>query len=366
MLSLGLGTFLISTLYMAQSTLLAQVSLTGSGNNPNMVMFDIQSDQKESVANLVRSFDLPLLQQVPVVTMRLSAVRGKTTEELLKDSNPSIPEWALQREYRSTYRDSLIDTEEVIAGAWPGNVDRSSSTVPISLEEGIAETLKVSVGDQLIFDVQGVPMTTTVSSIRKVDWRRVQPNFFVVFPSGVLEDAPQFHVLVTRVSSNEGSARLQRAVVQEFPNVSIIDLTLVLNTIDSVLSKVSFVIRFMALFSILTGLIVLASAVISGRYQRIQESVLLRTLGASRAQIIKIMVIEYLFLGGFAAFTGLLLALAGSWALAHFVFDAAFAPAVLPILITLILVVGLTILIGMLNSRGICNRPPLEVLRVDV
>lgn len=366
MLSLGLGTFLVTTLYLTQSTLLAQVSLSGSGHNPNLVLFDIQSDQKEGVANLVRSFDLPLLQQVPVVTMRLAAVRGRRTEELLNDPNSTISGWALQRQYRVTYRDHLIDTEEILAGAWQGTVHDSSSPAPISLEEGIARPLKVSVGDELVFDVQGVPITTTVGSIRNVEWRRVQPNFLVVFPTGVLEDAPQFHVLVTRVNSEETSARLQRAVVQQFPNVSIIDLALVLNTIDAVLSKVSFVIRFMALFSILTGLTVLASAVITSRYQRIQESVLLRTLGASRSQIIKIMIIEYLFLGGFAALTGIVLALAASWALAQFVFEAVFVPATLPLLMTLILVIGLTILIGMLNSRGICNRPPLEVLRVDV
>jgi putative ABC transport system permease protein len=366
MLSLGLGTFLISTLYLTQSALLAHVSLTGGGTNPNMVLFDIQSDQNEGVASLIRSFDLPLMQRVPIVTMRLEAVRGRSVEDIMNDPRPAIRGWALQREYRVTYRDHLIETEKVIAGAWQGRVDPSSGTIPISLEESMARSLRVSVGDQLVFNVQGVPMTTTVSSIRQVEWRRVQPNFLLVFPAGALEEAPQFHVLVTRVESSEMSARVQRAVVKQFPNVSIIDLTLILNTIDSVLSKVSLIIKFMASFSVLTGLIVLASAVITSRYHRIQESVLLRTLGASRAQIIKIMVIEYLFLGGFAAATGLLLSLGGGWALAYFVFEVTFVPAVLPLLLTLIVVIGLTVLIGMVNSRGIWNRPPLEVLRVEV
>jgi putative ABC transport system permease protein len=356
---------LISTLYLSQSTLLNHISLTGSGNNPNMVLFDIQSDQTESVKQLVRSFGLPVLQHVPVVTMRLAGVKGRSTEELLNDPERKFWRGALQREYRVTYRDRLIETEKVVAGAWQGRVDPGPDVVPISLGEDIVRWLDVSIGDQLVFDVQGVPVTAVVSSIRKVEWRRVQPNFLVVFPAGALEEAPQFHVLVTRTDSNETAATLQRAAVQQFPNVSIIDLTLVLDTIDAVLSKVSFVIRFMALFSILTGLIVLAGAVITGRYQRIQESVLLRTLGASRAQIIKIMLIEYLFLGSFAAFTGLLLSLAGSWALARFVFKVTFVPATLPMLITLVVVVGLTILIGMLNSRGVTHRPPLEVLRVD-
>jgi putative ABC transport system permease protein len=119
----------------------------------------------------------------------------------------------------------------------------------------------------------------------------------------------------------------------------------------------------MAFFSVLTGLIVLAGAVITGRYQRMQESVLLRTLGASRQQIQKIMLIEYFFLGSFAALSGILLALASSWALAYFLFETLFVPAFAPLLLAFVLIVGLTMGIGMLGSRGICDRPPLEVLR---
>ncbi|MCS6806139.1 MAG: FtsX-like permease family protein [Acidobacteriota bacterium] len=363
-LALGLGTFLISTLYLTQHTLLSQVAGVGGGNNPNLVLFDIQNDQKERVANLVRSFDLPLLQQVPVVTMRLVSVGGRSVAELLKD--PTRSDWPLQREYRVTYRERLIDTEQVVAGRWQGRAVDPGKPIPISLEEGIARPLRVSVGDELVFDVQGVPIRTVVGSIREVQWRRIQPNFLVVFPAGVLEDAPQFHVFVTRASSSEASAAVQRAVVKQFPNVSMIDLTLVLDTVDSVLTKVSFVIQFMALFSIITGLIVLASTVVSSRYQRMQESVLLRTLGASRAQIIHIMMVEYLCLGTAAALTGLLLSLASSWALARFVFETPLKLALVPVASVCVLVIGLTILIGMLNSRGTYNRPPLEVLRVDV
>jgi putative ABC transport system permease protein len=121
----------------------------------------------------------------------------------------------------------------------------------------------------------------------------------------------------------------------------------------------------MALFSILTGLIVLVGAVVSSRYQRTRESVLLRTLGASRNQITKILAIEYLFLGIFAALTGVTLAIASSWALAFFVFDTPFVVTVGPLLATLAFVVGLTLLIGIINSRGLSDRSPLEVLRVE-
>ncbi len=363
--ALGLGTFLITTLFLVQDTLLRQISLSSTGAQPNLVLFDIQSDQKEAVADLIRSLDLPVLQQVPVVTMRLEALNGRQVRALQKDSTSGIPGWALRREYRSSYRDSLNDNEKLIAGSLqrPGN--GLADTIRVSVEESIAKSLKVKVGDVLVFDVQGVPVTTVIGSLREVNWRRLQPSFYILFPSGVLEQAPQFHVLATRVSSSAQSAQLQRTAVQRFPNVSAIDLTLVLQTADNILSKVAFVIRFMALFSILTGLLVLAAAVITSRYQRLQESVLLRTLGGSRSQILKIMTLEYLFLGGLAGLTGLLLALAASWALAHFVFEATFIPALLPSALVMLAVIAVTIILGMLNSRGMIDHPPLEVLRAE-
>lgn len=241
-----------------------------------------------------------------------------------------------------------------------------NTPVYVSLEDRYARSLKVKIGDRLLFDVQGTLIPVVVGSFRKVEWNRVQTNFLVVFPKGVLEDAPQFHVLVTRSPSDQASAKFQEALVTQFPNISVIDLKLILNTLDDILSKVSFVIRFMALFSIVTGLLVLVGSVIISKYQRIQESVLLRTLGANRRQILWITALEYFFLGSLAAATGILLSLAGSWALARFSFETSFLPAPLPILAVFLVISGLTVLIGLLNSRGILNRPPLEVLRSEV
>jgi putative ABC transport system permease protein len=107
----------------------------------------------------------------------------------------------------------------------------------------------------------------------------------VLFPTGGLETAPTFHVLVSRVATPADSAKLQNAVVAKYPNVSAIDLTSVIQTVDSILSKVALVVRVMSLFTVGAGVIVLASTIWSGRYQRLQESILLRTLGASRARI---------------------------------------------------------------------------------
>ena len=161
------------------------------------------------------------------------------------------------------------------------------------------------------------------------------------------------------------SARYQQAIVRQFPNVSIIDLSLILNTLDEVLGKISFVIRFMAMFSIVTGLLVLIGSVIISKFQRIQESVLLRTLGASKKQILSITALEYMFLGSIAAFSGIVLALIGSWALAVFSFEMAFIPNLFPAVILFAIIAGLTVLIGLINSRSIIQKTPLEVLRAE-
>lgn len=362
---LGLGTFLILTLYLLQTNLVRNVLVADQANRADAVLFDIQSDQKEGVAQALESSGFPVLQDAPVVTMRIASINGRTAAEIRKEPGRKIPSWALRREYRSTYRGELADSEKLIAGNWQDTVAPGTVPVPVSFEEGIAKTLGVRIGDKVVFDIQGVELETKVASLREVDWRRLQPNFFVVFPIGVLEDAPRFHILVTKVGSSERSARMQSEITSRFPNVSIIDLTLVLQTIDGILGKVSFVVRFMALFTVGTGLLVLVSSVLTGRYQRLQESVLLRTLGASRGQIRTILIVEYLALGTLAAFTGILLSVAGSWALAHFVFRIPFNVSILPLLTTGGAVTLLTVVTGLATSRGACSQPPLEVLRTE-
>jgi putative ABC transport system permease protein len=365
MLSIGLGTFLLVTLYNVRSMLLAQVlERTGKGE-PNLVLFDVQKDQRRGVAELVRSFDTTLYDEVPVVTMRLAAVKGRRVEALRDDPASRIPRWVLRREYRSTYRNHLSATERVVAGTWQGRIDNQSQPIPISLEKGIAESLRVAVGDSLEFDVQGVSLQTRVASLREVDWQRVQPNFFIVFPEGVLENAPQFYAVVARAASDDVSANLQRAMVERFPNVSVIDLALVLNTLDSILGRVSDAIRFVALFTILTGFAVLASAVLSSRSQRLKESILLRTLGAPWRQIVSSVVAEYMFLGLISGVTGALLAVAASWGLGLYFFKTVAAIS-LPATVSIpLLVTGITVLAGALGCWGIFRRPALEALRAE-
>lgn len=363
--SIGLGTALICTLFFVQTILVNRVSLSSGADQPNIVLFDIQSTQKQGVLNLARSQGLPVNQTVPIVNMRLEAVNGITGAQIKKDTTIKLSGRLFDREYRVTYRDSITSSESIAAGTWRGSADSAGIPV-ISLEQGFAKRFLINIGDTLQFNVQGSVMQTKVGSLREVNWRSMQTNFVVVFPKGVLEEAPQFHVLLTRVPSQQASARFQQAVVRQYPNVSIIDLGLVLQVLNDLMEKIGFVIRFMAGFSIVTGIVVLIASVLISKYQRLQESVLLRTLGASRKQIFAITALEYFFLGALAAITGIGLALAGSWALAHYTFSTTFTPQLAPVLALFVLVCMLTVVIGLGNSRGLLSRSPLEVLRQDV
>ena len=365
MLAIGLGTFLLVTLYNARSALMSEVMQRSGKGEPNLVLFDVQQEQRRGIAELIRSFNLSLYHEVPVVTMRLSAVKDKRVDEIRADSASRIPSWALRREYRSTYRSRLAGTEQIVGGTWQGKVDDDAQPIPVSLEKGIAETLRVGVGDSLEFEIQGVPLRTRVGSLREVDWQRVQPNFFVVFPEGVLENAPQFYAVVARAESSAASASLQRAVVERFPNVSVIDLALVLYTLDAILDRVSDAIRIVALFTILTGCAVLASAVLSSRSQRVKESILLRTLGAPQWQIVTSVIAEYGFLGLISALTGALLSSVAGWALAFYFFKTAAAVSIGAILSVPVLVTALTVIAGVLGCWGIFQRSALETLRAE-
>lgn len=369
--TIGLGTTFIGTLYFVQQLLIDRVTVTASRGQGNMILFDIQSSQVAGVDSLVRSAGLPLVESVPVVTVRYSSVKGVTAEmaaaDTVGDSTRRSPERRIfGREERVTYRDSLLTTEKLVAGKLGEPARNAGGTIFVSLEEDYSRhILHVGIGDTIVFDVQGVPLTTVVGSLRSVDWRRMQPSFQVLFPSGVLEQAPQFHVVITQVGSPEESARFQQAMVRRFPTVSVIDVRLVLSVVNAVLEKIGFVIRFMAGFSLLTGVMVLIASVLISKFQRIQEGVLLRTLGASRRQVRTIQLLEYFFLGALAAATGILLALGSTFILAKLVLESSFAVHWTGVAGIFVSVCGLTVLVGWTNSRGVLNRPPLEILRTE-
>ncbi len=364
-ITIGLGAFIITTLNITQHSLLNQVEFKGNENESNTILFDVQPSQKQGIVELIHEHKLPLNQLVPIITCRLTEVRGKSIESLQDSDSIRIPNWALRREYRVTYRDSLHLSEELVKGEIQSLKKGKRDSVWVTISEGMHETLKVNVGDSLVFDVQGVPVKTFISGIRKVDWPKDPPNFIFVFPTGVLDEAPQIWVAATRVDDIQKANRFQQELVMSFANVSLIDLRLILSTVNELFGKVSLVIRFLALFSIVTGLIVLAGAVLNSKFARMKENILLRTLGARSKQILSITIIEYSYIGIISSLTGLLLSLGGGYLLTRFFFEIQFSVDWIEVMYISVGVVFLTIFIGWFNSREVINTPPLQVLRKE-
>lgn len=358
LLSLGLGTFLLVTILSAGKLLNDRLTLQQSEESPNLYLIDVQPDQVEGVEAVLKDNDLPVLESTPMVTMRVQSIRGVEVGDL-KD----VPRWVGRREFRSTYRANLNFTETLVAGELATERANPEEVVPLSLEEKIARDMKVGIGDEITMDVQGIPIRTKVTSIRKVDWSRFNLNFFMVFPPGVLEDAPGFNVVTTRTPSPEASGELQRELAGKYANVTAIDLTQILEAVREILGKISTVITVLAGFTVLAGLPILVGTLLNGRDVRLKESVLLRTLGASAKQVRIILVIEYAALGILSALTGVILAIGANAALAKFVFKAPPWPDPTLIATAFGTVSLIAILGGLSLSRGVCHHPPLEILR---
>jgi len=356
LLTFGLGITLISSLYLTQDLLLSALNFSTSDEIPNVAFYDIQSDQNDGVNAIINELDHTLLQNVPIVTMRLSGMGGKQVTEILADSNRTARRWALQREYRSTYRDQLIDTETLIEGEFIpeyqldlGNL--SASLVPITVSSDLMDDLDASVGDTLVWNVQGIEISSYISGIREVNWDEPQPNFFVVFPNGVLNYAPQFFATTVRSPSRSEALVLQQRIVQQYPNISALDIGLLIESFRDFLNQITFVIQFIGLFSIITGLIVLAGAAASSRFQRLKEAQLLRVLGAQKPLIKRILFIEFFTIGSLSSILGIGLSLGVSYLIGFFVFDLVLDPRWLLIVSEIVIIVTLVTLVGAANSR---------------
>ncbi len=386
-LSLGFGAFLVTTLYLVQSNLLAQLRTTEEASRGNLLFFDVQDDQGAGVDSIVRGAGIEVLQRTPIVTMRIAEVNGKTVAELAPPRPTDTMEvsgsdreradtaganaprgpsrWALRREYRSTYRDSLMSGETLTIGTWFGETPAPAGKPvdEVSLEIEVADALQVALGDVITWDVQGVKIPTRVTSFRQVNWARFEPNFYAVFPSKTLETAPKMIVLLAASQDPRAAAQVQSQVVRRFPNVASLDLTLVRRTVAEISNRASLAIRFLAIFSLAMGIPVLFSAVAATRRERVREGVLLKTLGATRAQIGRILVSEYTVLGVLGAMSGLLLSFGGAWAIMRYVFERPFAAATGQALAIAVAMMAMAVAIGMLSGRDVFKETAMTALR---
>ena len=373
MVSIGLGTFLIFTLLLLQNILLQWLDPVRMNERPNLFLVDVPPEESVAVQKIITDSGVTLLGNAPIIQMRLTEIKGQPVSELVakppKGQRP-IPRWILKREFRSTYRSELTSTEKMTAGEWVARYDPAQNTgpVPVSFEEKIAADLGLKIGDEVTIAMEGFDevMKLRVASLRQVEWRSMNLNFFIVFPEGVIDDYVSFHVAAAHSPDDEATAKLQQAMFKKLPFVNSIDLTLILRTVQSVLAAAGRTIQIMALFTIITGGIVLIASILAGRRIRIRESVLLRTLGATRKQISRILAVEYVLLGLMATFAGAALALTASVLLGNLVFDG--DPYTIPwglLASGVTVVVVITVFLGMFLSRGVSTQPPLQILRSE-
>jgi putative ABC transport system permease protein len=235
----------------------------------------------------------------------------------------------------------------------------------VSLDSSVARELGVKLNDTISWNVQGVQVPTVVTSLRQVKWSTFAPNFFAVFDPASLAAAPKQFAILVRAPDAPSIARLQRDVISKYGTVSSLDLTLVQKTVMDVLGKVIMAVRFLALISLGLSVPVLFSAVAATRRERLREGVLLKTLGATRSQIGRIMLAEYALLGTLGALTGVLLSTGSAWALMHWIFRLPFSPALLPAFMVAGAMIGLAVVIGLLTGRDVFAETPMAALRAN-
>ena len=366
-LALGFGVFLMSTVYQVQTNLLRNVELKVDASRANVLFFDVQDDQGVPLDSMIRAHGHTVTQRTPMIPMKVAAINSVVGDQLLKPDSTRGGQrrerWVLRREFRSTYRDSLMPAEKITRGRFHTGGSAPGKMPEMSLDAEIARSMRVRLHDTITWDVQGVKVPARVTSLRDVNWTRFEPNFFAVFETRALDKAPKQYVILADVRGDAAVAKLQRDVVTKFPNVSSLDLTLVQQTIGKVLDKVTTAIRFMAGLSLALGIPVLFSAVSATRRERLREGVLLKVLGATRRQVMRVMLAEYLLLGGLGSVAGVILSVGGAWGLMRYVFHLAFEPALVPSLLVALLMITIAVAIGMLTGREVFSETPMAALR---
>jgi putative ABC transport system permease protein len=358
----GLGVFLVITTKALQSNLVREFDIGRRGANAaDMFLIDVQRDQAAGVAELVETQlgERPIL--VPTIRMRLFAIDGT---EIDFDQAEVRRERRLGREYVVTYRSYLDQNESIIAGSFWDNTP--SSQPEVSVEESMRGLAGLEIGSDITFDVAGRKLTARVTSFRHVDWRNSRTGFMILFRPGSLEDAPQ--MMVAALNGPQGEidrSRFQRALLDRFPNVSVIDVVDIVRAVQRIINNITLAVSFVGLFVVAAGGLILTGSLAMTKFQRVYEAAVLKTLGAKRKVLLNILLFEYGLMGVVAGLIGSLAAVGLSWATSRYVFEIpwSFTPAINigGVLVTILLVV----IVGSVSTFDVISRKPLATLRAQ-
>ena len=356
--SLGLGFMALLVLTLVQDDLIEDWHTTLPPEAPNHFLVSIQKDQLPSLDNFFSRFDIDNPPVYPMVRARLIEINGqKIAPEDYDDPHAANH---IRRDFNLSWSSKLPQDNLITHGNWWDETHSDNDSV-ISVEEGIARTLRVKLGDRLTYDIAGNTYTANITSLRKVEWDSFRVNFFVVAPPGFLENYPVSYITSFYVPPSE--TKMMHELVREFPNILVIDVAAVVKQVQEMIQQVSRAIEFVFLFTLLAGFIVLYAAIAATQDERIYEAAIFRTLGAKREQLTRAWAAEFVILGSLAG----LFASAGASLLGY-----AIGSHVLHLAYTFnpwIWVTGVFIgivgvlIAGMLGTRTTLTTPPLLTLR---
>jgi putative ABC transport system permease protein len=369
MMSIGVGVMVMVTIGVIEHALVRQVRDSRPTDAPTFFFIDIQPDQADAFAGLLHTETGDLAPELtPLVRSRLRAINGQpVTVDVDPDGQMDGQKedrrknWYLTREYVLTFLEQPPKDNVIVKGKWWAQGQRFPEPL-ISVEEEAAKHLGLEVGSTVELEIQGVTLKAAVSSIRKVEWGNFSTNFYMIVSPGALDGAPVTYVATVRVPPSAETS-LQRAVVAAFPNVTAVNVGDVLDSFARILDRLSLAVRAVALFCILAGALVMATALTATRYRRLYESVILKALGATRGVIARAFAVEYVILGAVAGGIGVVMATGLSWAVLRFILDLPWSVQPSVLLTGLTLTMVLTLLVGFLSTFRILGQKPLAVLR---
>jgi putative ABC transport system permease protein len=361
----GVTTMLLGLIVICYHALHSQTELARSGVRSTAFLIDVQPDQVEGVKSILQELQAPIQQEASITLMRLHRIGDRTVSELLTDGTHDIPDWTLHREFWSTARADLRESEEIIEGEWVPRMIEGSDTLPVSIERKFMRRLGLSLGDLVEFDIGGTIVTSRITSVRDIRWERMERNSFLVFPEGSLSFAPSFNVYGVSTGGPAETAQLMSRLGQEFPNVSIFDVRSAVDTIERVLGYMLSVLYGLVLVVLGAAVVTLIGVIALGRGERIREHALLRTVGASHRFLRRTLQNEYALLGSAAALMGILASIFVGALITHYGFRV---PLVLPVLplVAILLSAPLAVL-GVVELFGRIHRSisPAEALRAE-
>ena len=361
-LGVGLGVFFIIATQSLKANLLRELDFDKRGKMPNLYLIDIQSDQQQGVRDLIRKETGETANLIPTVRARIYAIDN--TPVNLEDPALKKDRGRLGFEYTVTYRSKLESNETVLEGKfW----DPTPSAQPeISIEEGMKGMMGLDLGSTITWDILGRKITARVTSIRRVDWRNSRTGFYVVFRPGALDHAPQMMIAaLDGPSSDKDRSRFQRALIDRYPNITVIDVVDILEGVRKLVNNMTVAVSFIGGFVFFSGALILIGSIAMTKFQRIYEAAVLKTLGAQRKVVLRILMLEYGLLGAVAGLTGALFGMALSWSITRFVFEIPWAYSPGLHLAGIAATTLLVVLVGAFSSLDILNRKPLGTLRTQ-